>query len=95
MNQIKSAGAGLLDSLLLIREINSIFNLIPQYLIIKYLNDHPDQDRFYARLKSDLSGKYDYGNIADYLKEKGIFIKETIKEAKREYSRLKYQDFFS
>jgi len=68
-------------------------DIMEKLLFVKYLNDHPDQGRVYAQLKSNLSKKYDYRTIADYLKEKGIFIKEVIKKAKQESSRLGYQDF--
>jgi len=65
-------------------------DIMEKLLFVKYLNDHPDYGKAYAKLKLELADKYDhsYANIAKYLKEKGRFIKEVIGKARRE-SRFK------
>lgn len=61
------------------------YDIADKLLFVRYLNENPDAGRQYAELKIRLSEKYDYGDIAEYLTEKGVFIKKIIGDAKVRY----------
>ena len=62
-------------------------------LFVRYLNEHSKQGKYYADLKRELSKKYDYSDIAKYLEEKGVFIKNVLEKAKKEYKTIRCSDF--
>ena len=67
-------------------------NIMEMLLFVKYLNEHSDQGKLYADLKQRLSEKYDYNNIAKYLKEKRVFIEHISEKAREEHKNIKYDD---
>jgi len=67
--------------------------IMKMLLFVKYLNEHSNQGRFYADLKRRLSNKYDYDDITRYLEEKGVFIRDILEKAKKEYKDIGYSDF--
>ena len=71
------------------------YDIFNKLLFVKYLNDMPELGKQYAQIKEDLAKKFDYGDIAKYLTEKGIFIKKCVRDAKAKYSTLTYDDFIS
>jgi GrpB-like predicted nucleotidyltransferase (UPF0157 family) len=62
-------------------------------LFVRYLNERSNQGKYYADLKRVLSKKYDYSDIAKYLEEKGVFIKDVLEKAKKEYKDIRCSDF--
>lgn len=67
--------------------------ILKMLLFVKYLNEHGEQGIIYAELKQRLSEKYNYNDIAEYLKEKGIFIRDILEKAKKEYEDIGFGDF--
>ena len=67
--------------------------IMKMLLFVKYLNEHEEQGKIYAELKQRLSEKYNYDDIAKYLQEKGIFIKDILQKAGKKYKNIKYSNF--
>lgn len=67
--------------------------IISKLLFVKYLNAHAHDAIAYAKLKTDLSKKYNYGKcIEKYLEGKSDFILSILDKAKQEYRGILFEE---
>jgi|GEM_PF-2343587 len=66
-------------------------DILNQLLFVKYLNENPIVGEDYAKLKVDLSKKYNYGNnILKYIDGKTQFIQTILSDAKLKYPNFQF-----
>ncbi|NRB63926.1 MAG: GrpB family protein [Saprospiraceae bacterium] len=69
-------------------------DILSKLIFVKYLNNHKKIASEYAKLKIDLSVKYNYGrSIEKYLMGKSNFITKVLNMARTENKEWKYEDF--